>query len=437
MVSDNPRMPDFTMPEDASNLRLNLRRAVTLRWWLLAAAVIAVSSAPTLLDISLPQLPMFVVVGLMTAFNAYLQWRAQRGDAVGAGELFGQLCVDLAALAILMYLSGGAANPLISFLLVPVAVAALSLPGRLTAAVALLAVVLYSLLMWHFLPLAVADSERAARLHLAGMWLTFVASACMIAWFVARMTASIRQRDHHLAAIREQALRDERVVALGALAAGAAHELGTPLATIAVVIGELEREAGLSAEARADLGVARQQLALCKGIISSLAQRTGGLRPEQVQAQDAGVWLQGVRARWHAMRPRAISRLTPQDAAGAPRIAAEATLEQALVSLLNNAADAGGEGEIEISLDWDPLRLRIMIRDHGPGFPAEVLRQAGRAPLPARHGGAGIGLLLAHAAVERLGGRIMLDQPPGGGARVTVELPVAGGQDIAGKQKNP
>jgi two-component system sensor histidine kinase RegB len=139
----------------------------------------------------------------------------------------------------LLYLSGGAANPLISLLLVPVTVAALSLSGTLTAAVAALSIALYTFLVWFYLPLSVADAERATRLHLAGMWLTFVVSVAMIAWFIARMTASVRERDRHLAAAREKALRDERVVALGALAAGAAHELGTPLATIAVVIGDL------------------------------------------------------------------------------------------------------------------------------------------------------------------------------------------------------
>ncbi len=226
-----------------------------LRWWLLAAVAFAVSAAPGLLDLGLPRLPMLAVVVLVAAFNAWLQWRALSDEATGAVELFGQLVVDLVALGILLYLSGGAANPLISFLLVPVAVAALSLPGRLTAAVALLAVAIYTLLMWFYLPLPVADAERAARLHLGGMWLTFVVSATMIAWFVARMTASIRERDARLAAAREQALRDERVVALGALAAGAAHELGTPLATMAVVVGELEQDARLDADARADLAL--------------------------------------------------------------------------------------------------------------------------------------------------------------------------------------
>ena len=416
-------MVDSGLAEEGSSLRLNQRRAVILRWWLLAALAIAVSSAPTLLDVALPRLPMLAVLVLMAGFNVHVQWRARTGDAVGATELSGQLCVDLTSLAILLYLSGGAANPLISFLLVPVAVAALSLPGRLAAAIALLAVGAYSLLMWQFLPLSVADAERAARLHLGGMWLTFVVSATMIAWFVARMTASIRERDERLAAAREQALRDERVVALGALAAGAAHELGTPLATIAVLVGELEGEPCLDAAARDDLALAKEQVELCKSIISSMAARAGTLRPEQLQVQDAAAWLRGVRARWQAMRPRASSRLILESDAGAPPILAEATLEQALVNLLNNAADAG-DAEIEIRLTWDQAQLKIVIRDGGPGFPPEVLRQAGRAPLPARNGGAGIGLLLAFSAIERLGGRIVLDNPAVGGGRVAIELPI-------------
>ena len=416
-------MLDAVPPDDVSNLRLNLRRVVILRWWLLAAVLLAVASAPTLLDIDLPALPMLTAVVLMAGFNAYVRWRMRSDELVDANELFGQLCIDLTALAILLYLSGGAANPLISFLLVPVAVAALSLPGRLTAAVALLAVALYSLLMWQFLPLSVADAERAARLHLAGMWLTFVVSAAMIAWFVARMTASIRERDSRLAAAREQALRDERVVALGALAAGAAHELGTPLATIAVVVGELEREVFQNAEVHADLALVREQVAICKRIVSDMAARAGAVRSEQLQTQDAALWLQGVRTRWQAMRPRAGSRLTLAANSRAPRIVTEATLEQALVNLLNNAADAS-DAEIEIRLSWDAEKLEIAIEDAGPGFPVEVLRQAGRQPLASRHGGSGIGLMLAFSAVERMGGRIVLDNRPDGG-RVRIELPLA------------
>lgn len=418
-------MGDFIPDADASNLRLNQRRAVVLRWWLILAVVAAVTLAPTFLDIVLPQLPLLAVAGLLAGFNGHVQWRARRDEQVGATELFGQLCIDLAALAILLYLSGGAANPLISLLLVPVAVAALSLPGKLTALVTLLAVAVYSVLMWEFLPLPIADARRAARLHLAGMWLTFVVSASMIAWFVARMTASIRERDRRLAAAREQALRDERVVALGAMAAGAAHELGTPLATMAVLVGELERHAGLDPEARADLALVQKQIVQCKDVIGSLAERSGSPRPERIQAWDALAWLRDVRARWQALRPRASSRLLLEGQVGVPVIAIDASLEQALVNLLNNAADASN-GEIDIVLARDAGRLRIAIKDNGPGFPVEVLRKAGRMPLPASGGGAGIGLLLAFSAIERLGGRLVMDNPAAGGGRATIELPVAG-----------
>lgn len=414
----------LTYLDDDGNLRLDQRRTIILRWWLLAAAAIAVSSAPTLLGIALPLAPMLAVLVALAAFNAWLQWRSSRGEAVSAGDLFGQLCVDLGALAVLLYLSGGGANPLISLLLIPVAVAALSLPGRLTAAVTVLAVGIYSLLTWLYLPLAVGDVERAASLHLAGMWLTFVVSAAMIAWFVARMTASIRERDRRLAVAREQALRDERVVALGGMAAGAAHELGTPLATIAVLVGELERDIRLDTDVRADLAVVREQVALCKGIISGLAQRSGAARTEALQAQDALDWLRGVVARWQAMRPQASASLSAAGDGSVPKMAFDPALEQAVGNLLNNAADASA-GSIVVRLDWDAAWLRVAILDNGPGFSAEVLHRGGRQPMQAHHGGAGIGLLLACAAVERCGGRITLENPADGGALARVELPIA------------
>lgn len=424
-------MPAFQAADAGANLHLDQRRSILLRWWLLLATVIAVSSAPTLLGLALPLPPMLAVLAALAAFNAWLQWRSPRVP-VPAGELFGQLCVDLTALAVLLYLSGGAANPLISLLLVPVAVAALSLPGRLTAVVTVLAVLAYSLLTRFYLPLAIDDVARAARLHLAGMWLTFVVSAVMIAWFVARMTESVRQRDLHLAAAREQALRDERVVALGALAAGAAHELGTPLATIAVLVGELERDPSLDADARADLMLVRDQVLLCKGIISGMAQRGGAARMESLQAQDAGDWLRGVLARWQAMRPRASAAIHVAGRGEAPRQAFDPALEQAVANLLNNAADAADD-EIRVELDWDAAWLRLTVCDHGPGFAAQVLHRGGREALPASHGGAGIGLLLAFSAVARGGGRIGLDNPPAGGARACIELPRTDNLEETGK----
>lgn len=157
---------------------------------------------------------------------------------------------------------------------------------------------------------------RATRLHLLGMWLTFVVSAAMLAGFVVRMTL-IRERDAELAAAREQALRDERIMAIGTLAAGAAHELGTPLGTMALLAGELARDPQLPAAAREDVALLRQQIGICKEIIGGLARRAGAERLENTDIQPVDRWLSTLRQRWHALRPQAASRLeNRQPAAG-------------------------------------------------------------------------------------------------------------------------
>ncbi len=400
-----------------------LRRLVVLRWWLLGGEVTAILAVPSLLGIALPRLPMLAVVVVQVLANGLAARRAAGSTNLGDVELLVQLMTDLVALSVLMFFSGGAANPLISLLLPPVAIAALALPPRPVAVVAVLAVAAYSLLMVVYLPLPIADPGRAARLHLAGMWFTFVVSAAMMAWFVVRMTASIRQRDAELAAVREQALRDERVVAMGTLAAGAAHELSTPLATMAVIAGELDHDQSLGEAARADIAVLRRQVAACKDIISGLAERAGAGRFDSVQAVQADLWLEAVYERWRSLRPQANAWLAIEGEAPAPTLAAEATLEQGLINLFNNAANAGSE--VEVKEDWDADWLTIEVRDDGPGFPAEVLAQAGRVPFPAHAGGSGIGLFLAHVAIERLGGSLILSNGAGrGGGIARVRLPL-------------
>ena len=198
-----------------------------------------------------------------------------------------------------------------------------------------------------------------------------------------------------------------------------------------MLVGELERDPALDPDARADLALVREQVALCKGIISGMAQRSGAARAESLQAQDAADWLRGVLARWQAMRPRASATFHVVGRTAVPRQAFDPTLEQAVGNLLNNAA-AAAAGDIRVELDWDAAWLRLTICDAGPGFAAEALRRGGREALPASHGGAGIGLLLAFSAVEHCGGSIALDNPPAGGARVRIELPLAGSREAAG-----
>lgn len=401
------------------------RRLVLLRWWLLGGLLLAVLAAPNLLDIALPLLPMLTVLALLAAFNLVARRRAC-GDELQPAELGSQLAVDLAGMGVLLYLSGGAANPLVSLLLIPVAVAALSLPARWVAGVVALAMGLYSFLMLYSLPLPIADAARATRLHLGGMWLTFVVSAALIAWFMTRMTASIEERDARLASARERAMRDAQVVALGQLAAGAAHELGTPLATINVLAGELERDDRLPDDARADLALLRQQIAICKDIVGGLTQKAGIARAESAHGISVDGWLEGLLARWRTLWPNASCRLEMAGAETMPRVVVDPAIEQAINNLLNNAAKIAPVG-MRLVVDWDGGRVRIAVRDRGPGFPPEILRCCGAEPQPAHEQGSGIGLWLTRAAVERAGGEMLIENSAEGGV-ATIELPLTSGQ---------
>jgi two-component system sensor histidine kinase RegB len=133
-------------------------------------------------------------------------------------------------------------------------------------------------------------------------------------------------------------------------------------------------------------------------------------------------WLDALRQRWHALRPATASTLAVAAALPAPRLLADPRLEQAVLNLLNNAANASNQ-PIDITLGWSAGRIAIDVRDRGPGFPDAVLSQGGTVPFPAHENGSGIGLMLTRAAVEQLGGRLLLENPPGGGALARLEIP--------------
>jgi two-component system, sensor histidine kinase RegB len=409
----------------------NLRRLVLLRYILCAVLLGAIGIGEFLLMMDTPLTPLFACVSTMLAFNAVCHRRLHLRWPITHAELLVNLMLDIALLGVILYLSGGSANPLISLLLLPTIVAAAVLPQRWTWAVAGLSVSVYTLLVFFNDPLIHHSHHNDGSpvdtfdLHLFGMWLTFMLSAVLVALFLSRMAQALKEQEKALALAREEALRNERIVALGTLAAGAAHELGTPLGNMLLLADALERRFPDDGEAGEDIAELKTQILTCKGILGEMVAAAGGRRSEGGHLQPADQFLSDALRKWTLIRPATLLNYTWHGSQPAPRMLTEQTLSQALINLLNNAADASPEA-IEVDGRCQDGALLVDIRDRGTGLTPEVLSQAGEAfyTTKAPGGGLGIGLFLANATIERARGKVRLTNRPGGGAVTSVVLPL-------------
>jgi two-component system sensor histidine kinase RegB len=404
----------------------NLRRLFLLRSIAIAGQAAAIAVAVMLFDTPLPVTPMAAVIAALIAVNLRTWLRLRSSAPVRDAELFAELLADVAALTALLYLSGGSTNPFVSLFLLPLSVAAIALPPRYAWTMAALTMACYSLLMFFYRPLANSHELHGSsfNLHVLGMWVNFLVSAVLIAAFVAGMSMSLRARDRQLAAARERALRDEQVLALGTFAAGAAHELGTPLSTIAVLTRELERDHAATPGLNEDLALLRAQVDNCKRIITELTAAAGQARAGDAAPQSIEDFLRGVVERWSLIRPQVQPRVLLAGSGPAPEIVGEETVRQTLVNILNNAADASPQ-DVEVEGRWDEREITIEVRDRGPGISDETAARAGRSLFSTKSEGRGIGLFLANATIERLGGRVTLFNRDGGGGCTRVQIPLA------------
>ncbi len=428
--------------------RRNLKRLIALRAIEVVCQVLVIYFAVYIIGMALPTTVLFGLSAGLALATWASWWRARQSWPVTTLELAAHLLFDIGILTALLYFAGGSTNPFVTLYLLPLSIAAALLPARLTWLIAGLTLACYTLLLFAFHPLPQGAGSFALLatflpgglhgahdahgmhadfgLHILGMWFNFALSAILIAWFVARMAQSIRERDQRLAAAREQALRNEQLVALGTLAAGAAHELSTPLATMRMIASELEREHSADTALAQDLQLLRAQADQCKRILTQLTADAGAARAEQAAIVSCEQYLQHLMEQWQLLRPQ-VSPITDFSGTQNGTIAAERTLDQALMNLINNAADVS-PAQVEISARWDETQLQIEIRDRGPGMSAAVAARAGEAFFTTKgpaHG-LGIGLFLANATIERVGGIVSLFNRDGGGACVRVTLPILG-----------
>jgi two-component system sensor histidine kinase RegB len=425
--------------------QIQLRRLIVLRGIALAAQLVTLAVAWKFLELALDWQAMLLTIVALAAVNVFSLLRLRSNRPVANPELFAQLGVDVIALTVLLYYSGGSTNPFVSLYLLPLVIAASTLPRRYTWGMAALTTLCYTLLMRFYVPLPAPHGRSAAAgsmpgmgdmdhsaggmtpessfdLHVLGMWLGFVLSAAIIAWFVVQMAEAVRSRDETLARVREEILRNERIVALGTQAAGAAHEMGTPLSTMAVVIGELRHDAAQPG-LRDSLAILDEQVRACKRILDKIMANAQGSGAASLQKVDE--LMAEVLDEWQLLRPAAQYHYRSSGVQPVPHVSADVTLRAALMNLLNNAADASPQ-PIAIHARWDAANFTLEIRDQGAGLSEEAALKAGSAFFTTKKEGRGLGLFLANATIERLGGRVRLSNRKGGGATTELTLPIIG-----------
>ncbi len=347
---------------------------------------------------------------------------------VSALELLLQAHLDILLFAAMLYLTGGATNPFAPLFVLPMAVVATTLGARHVLITVVSTMAAYVFLHHHHVPMFHPEGETAVyELHEDGMVINYMCTAALLAVVCSHMRATMSRHERLLAAAREAQMRNESVLAIGALAAGYAHELSSPLSTMAVVVAELQREHGSPQALQQDLRLLGDQLEACKRIVSSLTSAGGRRRAESAGAVGLDKFIGSIIEQVHALHPGATVVCSLDAHTPAPQIVAEETLRQTITNLVTNGAQASPLA-VHVSADWSGSELRIAVRDKGPGFSPEVLERVGQ-PLDSTRSaeggfGLGLGLVLSVATLERLGGQLVLSNPPGGGALAEMHVPL-------------
>jgi len=411
--------------------KIGLAWLVRLRWLAIAGQLAIVGLAVLALRVSLP-LPLVAALVAITALSNLALTAWLRKSDPSAYALAGVLLLDVLTLTGLLLSAGGASNPFSVFYLVHVALAALLLPPRQAWFVAGLTSLAFGSLF--VLPSNTIDPHAmhmhhgASSLHLQGMWLAYSLAAGFVVHFVSRVASALQAREHELFELQRSAVRHEKLASLSTLAAGAAHELGTPLATIALVAKELEHalEAGSKPDALIpDARLIRQEVERCREILQQMAARAG---------EGAGEMLTQFSVRGvendlsEVLGSRAAQITFERQGDLSELVAPKRLLVQVLANLVRNAFDAQAEAgktePVRVVTRLEFERAAFEVFDSGTGIPADASARVGEpfftTKAPGR--GLGLGVFLARAFAEKMGGELTLDARPGGGtiARLTV-----------------
>jgi two-component system sensor histidine kinase RegB len=411
---------------------LVLRWLVPLRFLAAAGQLGALATAGLALRLPLPY-PRLLVVPALTALSnlalVFLRVPPDRARALATGVLV----VDTLLFTLLLHWSGGPDNPFSAIYAIHVAMASMLGSASATWLVAALSAAGYAFLFrWHepqhfwHAPLA---PSIPIQLHALGMWVAVAVVAVAITFFIGRITRTLREREAALRQIGELAARNARLASLTTLAAGAAHELGSPLGTIAVVAGDIAREADRSpslASLAGDARLLRSEVERCRAILQRMSGRAGlgAAGPDEPLRTEDLPRLLGSQQLGDAARCLELAVDAPPGAS----LGARDDFAAMVLPLVRNSIDASPpEARIRVDVGLAGGRVRVCVRDQGHGMSPDVLEHAGEPFFTTRAPGlgTGLGLFVVRLHAERLGGTLRHDSAPGAGTTARVEWPIA------------
>lgn len=419
------------LPDIGSGRQANMQQLIQLRWLAVIGQLLTIAFSHFVFMMALPLVPMLTVVAALVCFNLFSawRWRVQRSDGdhdASNRDLFLSLLVDVFALTALLYFSGGASNPFSSLYLLQIVLGAAILEAGSLWTLIAVSSACFAALTFAYHPLALLPNGLPDR-YMQGMLVCYAINAALLGLFVTHINRKQRERDARFAELRQRALEEEHIVRMGLLASGAAHELSTPLATMAVILGDWQRMPALrvAPEVQEDMEEMQRQLKRCKSIVTGILLSAGEARGEAPEETTVSLFLDELVEDWRATRmPRSFEyHNTFGD--DLPIVSDEA-LKQTLCNVLDNALEASPHWvRLKVARSQDALVLAIS--DAGPGFPEEMLENIGK-PYQSSKGkaGAGLGLFLVVNVIRTLGGTVAARNSDSGGAIVTLTLPLAG-----------
>ncbi|SNX28078.1 two-component system, sensor histidine kinase RegB [Polynucleobacter meluiroseus] len=406
----------------------NMRQLIQLRWVAIfgQALTIAIVHFVFKVDLSLP--PMLEVLAGLLAFNIGCQLRWHDRKVVTNRELFLSLCVDVAALTLQLYFSGGITNPFVFLYLMQIVLSGILLDFK--AALAILAAsigcVLGLVLFSQPLDLPMNHQLGFSSLYIQGTIICFTLNAVLLTLFIQRIRSNLRDRDAEISQIQFQAAEERHIIRMALLASGAAHELGTPLATLSIILGDWCRmpELARNQVVQSDIAEMQTQLQRCKSILTGVLMSAGETRGEESLKTTMKGFLDSVVAEWRESRRvvdfEYLNGFNGDDIA----VVSDTTIKQMIVNVLNNALDASPNW-VKLEASREDGFLKVVVTDAGAGFDPQILAQFGNIYQSTKGQlGGGLGLFLVIKVADELGGTVNVQNLPTGGAQVTLFIPL-------------